>query len=340
MKRTAAIVFSIFLSVFFAFITLQAIPVFAAGETSVTYGGETIYVFDPESVPEYDGQPYCEINDNRPFFGPETIVTAKGEIYSELDELGRCGVCMALVNKDTMPAGDRGMIGNVQPSGWDIVKYDVIDNNYLYNRCHLIAWQLTGENDNERNLITGTGFLNTEGMIPFESKVASYVNGTGKSVLYRATPVFDGDDLVAKGVLLEAYSIEDNGASVCFNVFCYNVQPGISINYSTGSSSLEKAYGDISDDQTGFLDLSSTDAAEDTAASSVRSSIEESVAEPAAVPATTAVYIGNKNTMKFHYDWCNSVDQMKEKNKVYFEPGTTPEEIKARGYSPCGNCHP
>ncbi|MBR2122671.1 MAG: DNA/RNA non-specific endonuclease [Lachnospiraceae bacterium] len=337
MKRISSIILAVLLPLLLlSVLSVPGTKVYAAGETSVTYGGEEVAVFDPGTVPEYDGQPYCEINGNMPFFGPETIVTAKGEFYSELDELGRCGVCMALVGKETMPPGERGMIGSVRPSGWDIVKYDVIDGNYLYNRCHLIAWQLAGENDNERNLITGTGFLNTEGMLPFESQIASYVSGTGNHVLYRVTPVFYDDELVAQGVLLEAYSVEDNGSSVCFNVFCYNVQPGISIDYKTGSSALAESIPQEGSGDKGFITLSDTEPEDGEAADIVRSATEEA----ASVPAVTAVYIGNKNTMKFHYDWCSSVNQMKEKNKVYFEPGTTSEEIRSRGYSPCGNCHP
>lgn len=188
-------------------------------------------------VPAYSSDPYTTINNNKPYFTDDDYTTTSYEYYSELDSLGRCGVCMASIGRDLMPSEERGPIGNVRPSGWHTVKYDNIDGNYLYNRCHLIGYQLTGENANVNNLITGTRYLNVQGMLPFENMTADYIKETGNHVLYRATPIFDGDNLVADGVLLEGYSVEDNGAGVCFNVFCYNVQPGIEIDYATGDSS-------------------------------------------------------------------------------------------------------
>lgn len=187
-------------------------------------------------VPAYSSDPYTTINNNKPYFTEDDYTTTSYEYYSDLDSLGRCGVCMASIGRDLMPSEERGPIGNVRPSGWHTVKYDNIDGNYLYNRCHLIGYQLTGENANVNNLITGTRYLNVQGMLPFENITADYIKETGNHVLYRATPVFDGDNLVADGVLLEGYSVEDNGAGVCFNVFCYNVQPGIEIDYATGDS--------------------------------------------------------------------------------------------------------
>lgn len=188
-------------------------------------------------VPAYSSDPYTTINNNKPYFTDDDYTTTSYEYYSDLDSLGRCGVCMASIGRDLMPSEERGPIGNVRPSGWHTIKYDNIDGNYLYNRCHLIGYQLTGENANVNNLITGTRYLNVQGMLPFENMTADYIKETGNHVLYRATPVFDGDNLVADGVLLEGYSVEDNGAGVCFNVFCYNVQPGIEIDYATGDSS-------------------------------------------------------------------------------------------------------
>ena len=193
--------------------------------------------FSLTSVPAYSSDPYVTINNNKPYFTDDDYTTTSYEYYSDLDSLGRCGVCMASIGRDLMPSEERGPIGNVRPSGWHTVKYDNIDGNYLYNRCHLIGYQLTGENANVNNLITGTRYLNVQGMLPFENMTADYIKETGNHVLYRTTPVFGGDNLVADGVLLEGYSVEDNGAGVCFNVFCYNVQPGIEIDYATGDSS-------------------------------------------------------------------------------------------------------
>ncbi len=188
---------------------------------------------------EYSGSPFVEVNGNVPYFGEEEHTTESFEIYSELDSLGRCGVAYANIGKDLMPVEERGEIGMVKPSGWHTVKYpEVIEDLFLYNRCHLIGYQLSGENANVQNLITGTRYLNVEGMLPFENKVASYVRETGNHVLYRVTPVFEKDNLVAEGVLMEAYSVEDEGKGVAFCVFVYNVQPGIEIDYAAGESKL------------------------------------------------------------------------------------------------------
>lgn len=188
-----------------------------------------------EEVSEYQGIPYEYVNHNIPFFTADEITTEAFESYSELDDLGRCGVAMACVGKEIMPKEDRGSIGSVKPTGWHTVKYNGIDGNYLYNRCHLIAYCLTGENANKQNLITGTRYLNVEGMLPYEMDVLDYVRDTENHVMYRATPVFKGNNLLADGVLLEAYSVEDGG-DLQFCVFCYNVQPGIEIDYATGES--------------------------------------------------------------------------------------------------------
>ena len=189
-----------------------------------------------EEIPEFSGDAYIAINGNVPFFMPEEITDESYEYYAELDGLGRCGVTMACIGIDIMPKEDRGEIGSVKPTGWQSVKYDCVEGKYLYNRCHLIGFQLAGENANKRNLITGTRYLNIEGMLPFENLVADYVQETKNHVMYRVTPLFDGNDLVAHGVLMEGWSVEDEGEGVCFCVYAYNAQPGIVIDYKTGDS--------------------------------------------------------------------------------------------------------
>lgn len=202
----------------------------ASGNTSVQEA-DTV-----EDVPEYSGEPYVEINDNQPEFEEYELTTVAYEEYSELDELGRCGEAEACVGEETMPTEDRESISEVKPSGWVNEKYDSVDGGYVYNRCHLIGFQLTGENANEENLITGTRYMNTEGMLPFEDMIADYIHETENHVMYRVTPVFEGEDLVASGVQMEAESVEDDGAGICFNVYVYNVQPQITINYATGEN--------------------------------------------------------------------------------------------------------
>jgi DNA-entry nuclease len=193
-------------------------------------------------IPEYSGQAYAVINNNIPFFNDEDKQTNTFESYSDLDSLGRCQVAYANVSRELMPTKERGEIGNIKPSGWKQAEYEgLVDSSppYLYNRCHLIAYCLTAENANEKNLITGTRYMNAEGMLPFEEQVAKYLDQYDNHVLYRVTPIFEGDNLVASGVLMEAYSVEDEGAGICFCVYCYNVQPGVYIDYRTGESRLE-----------------------------------------------------------------------------------------------------
>lgn len=187
-------------------------------------------------IPEYSGNPYVEIRNNVPQFLEAELSTSSYEYYSELDELGRCGVVYACIGTDLMPTEERGKIGSVKPTGWHTIKYDVVDGLYLYNRCHLIGYQLSGENANVKNLITGTRYMNIDGMSPFENMVASYVQETENHVMYRVTPIYDGDNLLASGVQIEAQSVEDNGEGILFNVYCYNVQPGVEIDYVTGDS--------------------------------------------------------------------------------------------------------
>lgn len=195
------------------------------------------YSFLTGILPDYSGRPYAEVNGNKPFFKDYEIITGSFEYYSKLDFLGRCDVCFASIAEDIMPEEKRESISSVTPTGWLNASYDNIDGGYLYNRCHLIGFQLTGENANEKNLITGTRYLNVSGMLPFENMVADYIEETKNRVIYRSTPVFKENNLVADGVLLEAYSVPDKGQGISFCVYCYNVQPNIKIDYKTGASS-------------------------------------------------------------------------------------------------------
>ena len=285
--------------------------------------GKTIAeTFDFAAVPAYDGKAYVAVNDNVPFFTEEELSSASYETYGELDPLGRCTVCVASVGQDLMPAEERGNIGAVKPTGWHTVKYDFVDGKYLYNRCHLIGYQLTGENANEKNLITGTRYLNIEGMLPFENMVADYVKETDQHVMYRVTPVFEGDNLLAAGVLMEGKSVEDNGEGVLFCVFAYNVQPGVSIDYATGESSAD---GTIVND---------TSAQEETKQFTSTSVQQEETQQS----AETQTYVLNTNTHKFHKPGCYSVEKIKPEN--YAEFTGTREEAIAYGYDPCKNCNP
>ncbi|MCI9092790.1 MAG: hypothetical protein HFF36_03240 [Coprobacillus sp.] len=229
------------------FSTIIAIVLFMSGGTYIYNQYNNDYIFnwsftdqdekiDILNVPDYTHQEYVEINNNIPYFEESDLSDESFEKYSELDNLGRCGVAYANIGVDIMPTEKRGSIGMIKPTGWHTVKYNHIDGKYLYNRCHLIAYQLSGENANEKNLITGTRYMNVEGMLPFEEKVGNYVRETKNHVLYRVTPIFEGENLVAKGVLMEAMSVEDDGEGICFCVFVYNVQPQIQIDYSTGES--------------------------------------------------------------------------------------------------------
>ena len=274
---------------------------------------------DLSKIPAFSNKPYVTVNNNQPGFSASDKTTTSFERYASLDSKGRCGVAYACIGKDLMPTGERGAIGSVKPTGWHTVKYAGIDGNYLYNRCHLIGWQLTGENANERNLITGTRYMNVEGMLPFENMVADYIKETGNHVLYRVTPIFKGNNLLASGVQMEAYSVEDNGDGICFNVYCYNAQPGITINYADGSSS-------------GPPMEQTTKKPTTTKAPTVATT-----KKPVSSNVTYILNI-NPSSMKFHYPDCSSVDKMKESNKKEFY-GTRQEAIDA-GYTPCGNCHP
>ena len=251
-------------------------------------------------VPEFSGEPYVVINDNEPSFPAEDFTSEGFEEYSPLDDLGRCGVAYANVGLETMPTEERGSISNVKPTGWQSVQYDFVDGKSLYNRCHLIGFQLTGENANRQNLITGTRYMNVDGMLPFENMVADYVKETENHVLYRVTPIFEGDNLVASGVQMEAQSVEDKGEGVCFNVYVYNNQPGVTIDYATGDS------------------WASDEAPADTGKEST--------------------YILNTSSRKFHKPDCSSVETISPSNKKSYTG--TREELINQGYEACGKCKP
>ena len=204
--------------------------------------GAAPHAMDITDIPPYEKYSYVIINNDEPLFDASEMVTQSYEFYSELDALGRCGYAMACVGRDLMPTEDRENISSIKPSGWVQAQYDIVEGNNLYNRCHLIGFQLTGENANERNLITGTQFLNTKCMLPYENLIADYVKETGNHVLYRVTPIYEGDNLVASGVQVEGWSVEDHGESISFHTYLYNVQPGVIIDYATGESRLDPDY--------------------------------------------------------------------------------------------------
>ncbi len=266
----------------------------------------TVHIMSEEypdwNIPPYSNTPYVAVNNNVPFFNIADYKPDFFEIYNTFDDSGRCTYVMAMLAKEGMPTEKRGDINSVKPTGWLNVKYDNVDGGYLYNRCHLIGFQLSGENANQYNLITGTRYMNTEGMLPFENMVADYIKETGNHVLYRVIPHFIENELVARGVFIEAMSVEDNGEGICFNVFCYNVQPGIEINYDDGSSkAVEPAF--------------------------------DSTMEPVAV-----TFILNTSTGKFHFPECSAVKKMNDKNRE--ESSLSRDVIASKGYIPCGLCNP
>lgn len=261
---------------------------------------DTAEVAALSDVPEFSGEPYVVINDNEPSFPAEDFTSEGFEEYSPLDDLGRCGVAYANVGLETMPTEERGSISNVKPTGWQSVQYDFVDGKSLYNRCHLIGFQLTGENANRQNLITGTRYMNVDGMLPFENLVADYVKETENHVLYRVTPVFEGDNLVASGVQMEAQSVEDKGEGVCFNVYVYNNQPGVTIDYATGDSWASD--------------------------------------EAPAGTSKESTYILNTSSRKFHKPDCGSVETISPSNKKSYTG--TREELINQGYEACGKCKP
>ena len=254
-------------------------------EIQGTASSEAVYL---DNIPAFSGEPYVVIGDNRPDFEESEFTVNSFESYSPLDDLGRCHTAYACVGVDLMPTEDRGSIGSVKPSGWQTAKYDCVEGKYLYNRCHLIGFQLTGENANKSNLITGTRYMNVDGMLPFENMVADYVKETEQHVLYRVTPFYSGENLVADGVRMEALSVEDRGESICFDVYVYNCQPGVEIDYATGNSWLEGE----------------------------------------AAPAAGAVtYILNTSSKKFHLPECSGAASISESNREEFQ-GTREELVR------------
>lgn len=262
-----------------------------------------------ENIPPYAEEPYITVNDNIPYFTEEELSTESFELYSELDDLGRCQTAYASIGTDLMPTEKRGSISQIKPTGWHAVKYDSVEGHYLYNRCHLIGFQLSGENANPQNLITGTRYMNVTGMLPFENMVADYVKESENHVMYRVTPIFEGDNLLASGVLIEAQSVEDKGKSILFCVYVYNVQPGIAIDYATGESRLDP-----------------------------NSTLTNKTDNPAVTPAPEITYILNTNTLKFHYPDCSGLEKVKEENIKKFVGDR--EEIISQGYLPCKICNP
>ena len=277
---------------------------------------ETTVETDETTVKEFDGNPYFIINNNKYDESIVPIINESYEFYSELDNLGRCGIAHACVGKDLMPTEERGSIGSVKPSGWQTAKYDNISGKYLYNRCHLIGYQLTAENANEKNLITGTRYLNIDGMLPFENMVADYIKETNNHVMYVVIPIFTGDNLVADGVQMMARSVEDNGEAIEFNVFCYNVQPGITINYIDGTSKL-------ADNNTKDEINTDIDAEQD---------IDEEQSDEKLI-----FYVINENTHKFHTETCRYVNEESENQKFEL---TYRDKLIEDGYEPCKVCNP
>lgn len=274
---------------------------------------------DLSSVPLYSGSPFTVVNDNLPFFAASEITATAFESYSNLDALGRCGAALASCGKEIMPkeGEERGSISSIKPSGWVQAQYDVVSGKYLYNRCHLIGWQLSAENANSKNLITGTKYVNVEGMLPFENMVADYIKETGNHVMYRITPHYKGSDLVASGVQMEAYSVEDGGDGICFNVYCYNVQPGVTIDYATGKSSLSSA-------------------AAPTTTTKAPTTTAKAPTTTTKAQAETLFFILNTNTKKAHRSSCSSAAQIAEKNRQEYTG--TADSVQALGYDLCKNC--
>lgn len=289
-------------------VSLSVLSGCSAGENNffndldITAQSASDYVnYDLSNIPDYDGKVYVELNGNVPEFSEsEKTYSESFEEYGKLDSLGRCTYAVSCIGKDLMPTEKRGSIGSVKPSGWHISKYDFVDGKYLYNRCHLIGYQLTAENANERNLITGTRYLNVEGMLPFENDVADYIEITNNHVYYKVTPIFEGNNLVANGVQMQAYSVEDNGQGISFNVYCYNVQPGVAIDYATGDNqAVTSTSSDVADKKT---------------------------------------YIVNTKTKKFHNPDCDGVKKMSSSNKKKYKG--TRDSLISNGYSPCQKCNP
>ena len=273
----------------------------------VTFFGDKLfadrqYSFSLSDIPAFFGEPFVVLNDNQPEFADKDITTSSYEYYSQLDALGRCGYALACIGGDLMPTDERESISAVKPSGWVQAQYDWVDGESLYNRCHLIGFQLTGENANELNLITGTRFCNVDGMLPFENMVADYVKETDNHVLYRVTPIFSGEELVARGVQMEGLSVEDNGEGICFNVYVYNNQPGVTIDYLTGNSYADK------------------------------------IVETTAQSQDPIDFILNTSSRKFHRADCEQGRSIKSNNKELFTGDK--DELTEQGYTAAKCCNP
>ena len=282
-----------------------------------------------DSVPEWEGIPFAYINENMPEFTDDEIWERAQESLNYLDDLGRVGTAMACVGQEIMPEESRSQISSIKPTGWHSSRYDFIENNSLYNRCHLIGHQLTGDDAIDRNLMTGTRYMNIEGMLPFENAIAKYVRETENHVMYRVTPAFYGQELVARGVHLEAISVEDKGEGVSFNVYCYNLQPGVEIDYATGDNHRSEDDSWLNEYLAGDL------CARPVTCGRVDPEEIEKLKTDQSEPE---LYILNTNTGKFHHPDCESVTGMSEHNK--HEQMTSREDLLIRGFEPCGNCKP
>lgn len=323
-----------------------------AFDCSVNYESESKLVFISENdfdkkyitvddIPEYSGSPYIELYCNVPLF--KEISADACESYSPLDALGRCGAAEACLGKELMPDKKRESIGNIKPSGWRISKYDFIDGLYLFNRCHLIAFMLAAENDNPLNLITGTRYMNTVGMLPFETAVCDYIKSTGNHVMYRVTPIYYGSEPIARGVLMEAYSAEDNGSGICFDIFAYNVQPGVKINYENGDNYPDDSNIFTTAEQTTEQTTQAFTAADEqtTAATEADINIEDIIECFTITPEMSAEdfdYILNIHTMKFHLPGCKYVNDISDRNRRGYNGSA--EALENVGFKPCGGCRP
>lgn len=296
---------SIFLSVFLTASTITGCtaPQTAEHQTNQTSIQTTADEIDFSTVPDYTEEPIYVYNNNQPLFTKQEITDDAYESYSDLDELGRVGTATACLGPETLPTEDREDISSVTPSGWINHSYDIVDGGYLYNRCHMIGFQLSGENDNEENLFTGTRYMNVDGMLPYENQTKEYIDETDNHVMYRVTPDFEDDNLVCDGVLMEAYSVEDNGSGLSFCIYAYNVQPGVTIDYTTGENY-----------------TSNTTQTSDT------------------TDTKNTTYILNTNSKIIHIPSCNSVAKMAEHNKKEYTGSY--EALIKEGYHPCQNCNP
>lgn len=319
------------LAVFLAGGLVQAQELLARATDILHHKTATSPYYTVDTVPAFSGQPYVVINRNTPYFQGSDLSVHSYSRYSELDSWGRCKVAKACIGRDIMPKAPRGQIGQIKPSGWHTVRYSGVDGKYLYNRCHLIGYQLAGENSNPRNLITGTRYLNMQGMLPFENLVADYVKETGNHVMYRVTPIYSGRSLVAHGVLMEGLSVEDGGAGVSYCVFCYNAQPHIKINYATGESSASSGYGETKP-ATQRPNRGQTSMRHDYAAGAT------SAAQGYSAGNSSGGYVLNIRSKRFHKPTCSSVTQMKAKNQR--ASNASREALISEGYKPCGSCRP